>query len=99
MSTRAIRGPFRFDTYKIVTTGNYTVVNEAVVVVNKTVGAATTITLPPSAVVPNQPGQLRLLTVIDGKGDCAVNNITVVPAGTDKINGQTSVVMQSSFGV
>ena len=99
MSTRAIRGPFRFDTFTTVTTGNYTVVNDSLVIVNKTVGAPTTITLPASAVTPNSDGSRRVVEVHDGKGDAATNNITINAAGTDTVNGGASVTIASNYGV
>jgi hypothetical protein len=101
MSSRAIRGPLRFDTYKILTAaGGYTVVNESLIVVNKTVGAATTITLPPSGAVPNTTGQIRVVQIVDGKGDANSNNITIAAAGTDTINGGATVVgVSAAFGV
>jgi hypothetical protein len=96
MSSRAIRGPIRYDWYKIVTSGGYTVVNESIVIVNKTVGAATTITLPPS--LASNPPQVREIIIADGKGDAATNNITVNPNGTDTINGLTTFVMTRNYG-
>jgi hypothetical protein len=55
-----------------VLSGNYTVVSETLILVAKTVGAATTITLPSS------PAAGRTVTVKDGKGDANTHNITVV---------------------
>lgn len=55
--------------------------------VNKTSGAATTVNMPPC----NSNAGLEI-TIIDGKGDAATNNITLTPsAGT--MNGATSFVM------
>lgn len=96
MSSRAIRGPIRYDWFQTVLSGNYTVVNESVVVVNKTVGAPTTITLPPSQ---SALGQVRELIVIDGKGDANTNNITISPAGADTINGGASFTLSANYGV
>lgn len=84
-----------FQRNKIVTTGNYTVVNESLVIVNKTVGAATTITLPPSL---TSPLGIRQLIVEDGKGDAATNNITITAAGTDTINGAATYVLSLNYG-
>lgn len=97
MSSRAIRGPFRFNTTKTVLSGNYTIVNESIVFVNKTVGAATTIALPASQAVASPSGRRRVI-VVDGKGDAASNNITVVPAGTDTINGGASLAVSINYG-
>ena len=96
MSSKHIRGPLTFDTTKIVLTGNYTVVNESVVIVNKTVGAATQITLP----VALSPGGLRGVWIADDKGDAATNNITIVPDGTvvTTIMGASSYVINVNFG-
>lgn len=95
MSLRAIRGPLKYNWYKLVTTGNYTVVAEAAVVVNKTVGAATTITLPPSQAAGSP---LREVIVQDAKGDAGTNNITIVPAGSDTINGGSSYAIAANYG-
>jgi hypothetical protein len=58
-----------------------------IIEVNKTVGAATTINLPAC----NSNAGL-ILVIIDGKGDAATNNITLVPsAGT--INGATTFLI------
>jgi len=95
MSMRHIRGPLVFNTYKIITTGNYTVLNESLVIVNKTVGAATGITLPPSG---NVGGQ-RAILIVDGKGDSATNNITLTAAGTDVINGAATLVIGINYSL
>jgi hypothetical protein len=62
-----------------------------VVLLNKTVGAATTVNLmssPPTGIVQ---------TIKDGKGDAAANNITIVPAaGT--INGAANLVIATNYG-
>lgn len=56
-------------------------------VVAKTVGSPTTITLP-TPLIP----WVQTYTIKDGKKDCATNNITLVPqSGT--IDGQSSFVM------
>jgi hypothetical protein len=94
MSSRTIRGPIKYDNYKVVLSGDYTVVNEAVVIVNKTSGAATQITLPASVAA----NARREVIVLDGKGDAATNNITVVPAGSDTINGGSSYVIGENYG-
>lgn len=59
--------------------------------INKTVGAATQVTLPPA------PAAWQLAIVTDAKGDAATNNITIVPAaGT--IDGAASVVIAANYG-
>lgn len=74
--------------------GDVTMVNEGVVVVKKTVGAATQVTLPPS---PGSGGQYPAVLVIDGTGDAATNNITVV-ASSGNINGAASHVISENYG-
>lgn len=57
-----------------------------VILVNKTIGAATTVNLP--------AGQNGLTFLIkDKKGDANTNNITIVPAGSDTIQGSANYVM------
>ena len=53
----------------------------AVVVVNQTVGAAITLTLPLSA------AKVGHVKVVDYKGDAGTNNITVVPSGAEEFQG------------
>jgi len=60
--------------------------------INKTVGAATQVTLPPS------PAVGEYVTVKDGKGDAATNNITVIGASSATIDGQSSYVIQANYG-
>lgn len=74
--------------------GDVTMVNEGVVVVKKTVGAATQVTLPPS---PSSGGQYPAVLVIDGTGDAATNNITVV-ASSGNINGAANHVISENYG-
>lgn len=74
----------------LVTSGNYQVVNGVgFVEVKKTVGAATTITLPPS------PVDNAVVTVKDGKGDAGTNAITIT-GGT--IDGLLSTIIRQAFG-
>lgn len=47
--------------------------DDEIIIVNKTVGAATTVNVDWST-------QAKPLTIVDGKGDAAINNITIVPA-------------------
>ena len=74
--------------------GNYTGITAdfgGVIVINKTTGGATTVTLPPSPIAGDN------VTVKDGKGDANTNNITIQPAaGT--IDGAASFVLNISRG-
>lgn len=63
--------------------------SDRLLVINKTVGAATAVSLPPTPT----PGQR--FTVLDGKGDAGTNNITI----SGSINGGTSYVISANFGV
>jgi hypothetical protein len=59
-------------------------VNDKLVLVNKTIGSATTITLPASSL---KIGSVR---ITDFKGDAGTNNITVNVSGSDKLNGNNT---------
>lgn len=73
--------------------GNYDVTSsDTVVVVNKSVAAATQVNLPAS------PATGRLLIVKDGKGDANSNNITVSGNGKN-IDGAASVTINTNYGV
>jgi hypothetical protein len=75
-----------------IASGGYSVdANDYTVVINKTTGAATTVTLPSSPVTG------RTLCIIDGKGDALLNNITVTPA-SGTINGASTYVISSNRG-
>ena len=63
--------------------------SDRLLVINKTVGAATAVSTPPNPT----PGQR--FTVLDGKGDAATNNITI----NGSINGGTSYVISADYGV
>jgi hypothetical protein len=72
-------------------TGNVQALNEATLIIDKAVGGATQVTLPPT------PTLGREIRVIDGKGDAASNNITIIPrAGT--VNGGASYIINSAYG-
>lgn len=72
--------------------GNYVVIStDRYVVLNKTVGAATQITLPSSATIG------RIITVKDAKGDASSNNITVVPSGADTIDGAANNILNTAY--
>lgn len=60
------------------------------VIVNKTVGAATTVNLPAGVTG-------RTYTIKDGKGDANVNNITITPAAGN-IDGAATLVINTARG-
>jgi hypothetical protein len=71
--------------------GNYAATPaDVVIVINKSVGGATTVTLP---VLP-QMG--RTIVIKDGKGDAAANNITVQGAAGN-IDGSGTYVMNANY--
>jgi hypothetical protein len=72
-------------------TGDITMVNEGVLVVNKASGAATAVTLPGS------PDRGDCVLVKDGKGDAATNNITI-SAASGNIDGGSSFVIRTNYG-
>lgn len=95
MSSRHIRGPLVFNTYTEKTSsGNVTVGNESVVLVNKTSGAATGVTLPAASSTDGR----RAILVVDSKGDAATNNITVSVASSGTINGSSTHVISENYG-
>lgn len=57
--------------------------------------AATTQTLPAASAVPAG----RVLTVKDEGGNAATNSITIARAGSDTVDGGTSAVISSNYGV
>ena len=61
-----------------------------IIVVNKTVGAATTVNLVSS------PATGAMVTVKDGKGDAGTNNITITPA-SGNIDGAGTFVMATNY--
>ncbi len=72
--------------------GSYNVTDtETVVIVNKAVGAATTVNLPDS------PSTGRVLIVKDGKGDAGANNITIDGQSKD-IDGVGTATISSNYG-
>lgn len=62
------------------------------IIVNKATGSATTVTLPTGF-----PGME--VTVKDGKGDAATNNITVNTSSAQTIDGAASVAINTNFGL
>lgn len=80
-------------TYQIIDSGDCTVLpNDGLIIINKTVGAATTVTLPASA---SKVGKVK---IVDFKGDAGTNNITVNPNGSEKFNGNASSWVISGDG-
>jgi hypothetical protein len=65
--------------------------DDDVVVVNKSVGAATTANLPANYI------PFKEYIVKDGKGDAAANNITLTPA-SGTIDGAATVVISTNYG-
>lgn len=63
-----------------------------IIVVNKTVGAATTVNLPAAPVV----GEMFIIK--DGRGDAGANNITITPAAGN-IDGAGTLVINTNFGL
>lgn len=73
--------------------GNYTVTaTDRYVIIRKTVGGATIVTLPTS------PATGRILTVKDGKGDSPTNNITI-SSGSNNIDttSVTSITLNVAY--
>lgn len=69
-------------TSQVITTGDCTVQpNDGLIIINKTVGAATTVTLPAASL---KVGKVK---IVDFKGDASTNNITVSPNGAETFNG------------
>ncbi len=67
-----------------------------ILVIDKAVGAATTVTLPPN------PSQGQMITVKDGKGDAAVNAITITAPATGisagaTIDGAASAIINNGY--
>jgi hypothetical protein len=63
-----------------------------IVRVDQTVGAAITLNLPPAA------SKTCSVLICDWKGDAGTNNITIVPDGSEKIQGRTSWVIAGDTG-
>jgi hypothetical protein len=63
------------------------------IIVNKTSGSATNVTMVASATRTRGPVQIK-----DGKGDADTNNITVLFNGTEKADNFTSIIIHTKFG-
>jgi hypothetical protein len=81
-------------TQQIITApGNVTVAaTDGLIVINKTAGQPTTVTLPPAA---TKIGDVK---IVDWKGDANANNITIVPSGSDLISGMAQWVIAGGHG-
>jgi len=93
--SRLQRGPFVHVNTKILTAaGNFTIINDSTLIVNKTVGQATSITLPKSVITGQQ------CVIKDGKGDAGTNNITVFPDGATvtTIDGAANKIIAVNYG-
>lgn len=66
--------------------------NDGLIIINKTVGAATQVNLPASS---TKVGPVK---VVDFKGDAGTNNITVALVGSDKLNGNLTTWTVASDG-
>ncbi len=101
MGMKSIRGPEQRTSFHIVTAGDYVVQNDSVILINKSVGSATQVTLPPSqtlARLGKPTPAIRTVTIIDMKGDAGSHNITIVPfGGGDTILGLSSLVLSSAY--
>ena len=65
-----------------------------IVVIKKTVAAATTVNLPSAA----NRDDARPVKIVDGKLDAATNNITITPSGVETIVGLTTYVINFDAG-
>lgn len=72
----------------------YTVLAEDQLIGVTSTAAARTITLPAA----NSAAAGRIVIVKDESGACNTNNITIARAGSDTIDGATSVVMSTNYG-
>lgn len=92
VATRLI-DKIKLSNVKVLTaSGSWTMVNEGVLVVNKTVGAATAVTGPSGS----ETGDF--LFIKDGKGDAATNNITITMAASKTIDGAATYVISENYG-
>lgn len=88
-----LKDSLNIDGERVVTAaGAITMGNEGSLVVKKTVGAASAVTLPRNP----RPGTFRWIK--DGKGDAATNNITITGYNAATIDGATSYIIGSNYG-
>ncbi|MHA2063190.1 MAG: hypothetical protein ACXABY_02295 [Candidatus Thorarchaeota archaeon] len=81
-----------FNCRNITAAGNITVLaTDAIVAVNKTVGAATTVTLPSTT------DEGRMVIIKDKKGDASTNNITTVVSGGGMIDGLAGFILPQNY--
>lgn len=92
MASGTMRGQWRQANIRVFTgSGNTTVLNEQVLVINKASGAATTVSLP--------AGKLgRRILIKDGKGDAGSNNITIDGSGAETIDGSATITIATNYG-
>jgi hypothetical protein len=90
----AVSGAAAARTVRVVTAAGGVTIDaddDHIVVINKTVGEATAVTLPAAADAENP------ITIKDGKGDSDDNNITIDADGTEEMDGATSIVIDSPY--
>jgi hypothetical protein len=97
-TTAAIAGlassGFVVNTTVVESGSSYTVQpSDTFIIVDKTVGSATTINLLPSA------DKVGFVYIKDGKGDAGTNNITITAAGSDTMDGLGSVTISTNYGL
>jgi phage-related tail fiber protein len=93
MTFTAVRQPTAALSQRVVTAAGAVTVTASdsdIIVIAKTVGAATTVNLPVAAT------RSLPIRIVDGKYDAATNNITIVPNGTEKIMGGSSYLIDSN---
>jgi hypothetical protein len=81
-------------TYRVITAAGGVTVDaedDDIVVIKKTVGEATAVTLPLSLAA------LRPMTIKDGNGDSDTYNITITPNGAETIDGLSSVTLNFAY--
>ncbi len=79
------------DVRVVTAAGAITMVNEGVLIVNKTVGAASAVAMQ------SDPITGDFIFIVDGKGDAATNNITITPAQSKTIDGAATYVISENY--